>query len=350
MSNRIQLKRSSEVGKVPALADLLVGELAFNSADNKLYINDGSAVRLINSSAYLVTNNSALTVTSTQIATWDAKQDALGYTPVNVAGDTMSGALILAGTPTLANEAATKKYVDDQDALKLSLAGGTMTGALVLAADPVANLEPTTKQYVDGAVSNLSGKYAAPVQNLTDLTALAIVALEDKQIRLVEDSGAIYRYDVQSVVAVDADGVVAPDAITPPAAGRWIKVQAATQNHNMLNGLQGGAANDFLHLTTAEKNGYDSHIVDASLHLTSSQNTWLDAINASSSEVNYLVGVTSAIQTQLNGKEASLGFTPVNIAGDTMTGLLILSGDPVAANGAATKNYIDTALIDGGVF
>lgn len=38
----------------------------------------------------------------------------------------------------------------------------------------------------------------------------------------------------------------------------------------------------------------------------------------------------------------ALGYTPVNKAGDTMTGLLILSGDPVAALGAATKQYVDS--------
>ncbi|MES2965999.1 MAG: hypothetical protein V4760_19105, partial [Bdellovibrionota bacterium] len=43
-----------------------------------------------------------------------------------------------------------------------------------------------------------------------------------------------------------------------------------------------------------------------------------------------------------NGKQASLGYTPVNKAGDTMTGLLLLSGDPVSAAGAATKSYVDT--------
>jgi hypothetical protein len=37
----------------------------------------------------------------------------LGYTPVNKAGDTMLGPLILATEPTLDEEAATKKYVDD---------------------------------------------------------------------------------------------------------------------------------------------------------------------------------------------------------------------------------------------
>ena len=37
-------------------------------------------------------------------------------------------------------------------------------------------------------------------------------------------------------------------------------------------------------------------------------------------EISYLSGVSSGIQSQLNGKQASLGYTPVNKAGDTFTG------------------------------
>ena len=41
------------------------------------------------------------------------KEDVLGYTPLNVAGDTMIGTLTLAGDPTTALQAATKQYVDN---------------------------------------------------------------------------------------------------------------------------------------------------------------------------------------------------------------------------------------------
>ncbi|HWC59691.1 MAG TPA: hypothetical protein VHC44_08360 [Verrucomicrobiae bacterium] len=41
-----------------------------------------------------------------------------------------------------------------------------------------------------------------------------------------------------------------------------------------------------------------------------------------STEFGYLSGVSSSIQTQLNGKQSSLGYTPVNKAGDTMSGSL----------------------------
>jgi hypothetical protein len=52
-----------------------------------------------------------------------------------------------------------------------------------------------------------------------------------------------------------------------------------------------------------------------------------------------LVTATSAVsQSDIT---TSLGYTPVNKAGDTMTGLLILSGDPVNVYGAVTKQYAD---------
>jgi len=41
--------------------------------------------------------------------------------------------------------------------------------------------------------------------------------------------------------------------------------------------------------------------------------------------------------------------TAVSIAGDTMTGFLILNADPVANLGAATKQYVDTAVLSGSI-
>jgi hypothetical protein len=58
------------------------------------------------------------------------------------------------------------------------------------------------------------------------------------------------------------------------------------------------------------------------------------ASSVTDTELGYVSGVTSAIQTQLNAK--------VNKAGDTMTGDLILNADPSLALGAATKQYVDS--------
>jgi len=399
MSNRLQLRRTTTPG-VPLLASLLTAEMAINLTDNDVYYSNGSAVIQLNAAANIRTDANHRFVTDADISSWNTpyilpvadattlggvkigsniqvdvdgtinlsvantttlgllsaadwntfngKQDALGYVPVNQAGDTMMGNLVLAGAPTAANEAATKAYTDAGDLLNLPLTGGTMSGALILNGAPVVGLGAATKDYVDSAVSDISGSYAPPVQTLVDLSALVPAGLEDKQMRLVEDSGAIYRFDTTSTDTADGVDVIIPDTL--PSTGRWIKVQAATQNHNALNGLQGGALNDYLHLTSAEKNGYDAHLADGVIHLTGAQSTWLGNINASAAEVNYLVGVTSAIQTQLDGKQSDLGYVPVNKAGDTMLGDLVLASDPSSAMMPVTLQYLQSYVVDGGQF
>lgn len=76
------------------------------------------------------------------------------------------------------------------------------------------------------------------------------------------------------------------------------------------------------------------HVADDTLHLTSTQNTFLDGVTITFGEVNSLSGITSNVQAQIDSK--------LNKAGATMTGDLVLSADPVSALSAATKQYVDT--------
>jgi hypothetical protein len=87
---------------------------------------------------------------------------------LDLAGGTMSGAIAMGtskitglGTPTANQDAATKTYVDTADALKLSLTGGTMSGAIAMGTskitgmgDPTANQDAATKVYVDGILGS----------------------------------------------------------------------------------------------------------------------------------------------------------------------------------------------------
>jgi len=61
------------------------------------------------------------------------------------------------------------------------------------------------------------------------------------------------------------------------------------------------------------------------------------AVTPTHDELNYVDGVTSAIQTQIDSK--------LSKSGGTMTGLLTLSGDPSTALQAATKQYVDNSDI-----
>ena len=67
-----------------------------------------------------------------------AKQDILGYTPINKAGDTLTGQLKAVGDPSVDADLARKKYVDDGLATKqaslgytpVNVAGDTITGQI----------------------------------------------------------------------------------------------------------------------------------------------------------------------------------------------------------------------------
>jgi microcystin-dependent protein len=75
-------------------------------------------------------------------------------------GGTMTGSLVLYGNPSAVLEAATKGYVDAQDAnlyaatvaglaLCVAKTGDTMTGPLTLPGNPASALQAAPKQYVD---------------------------------------------------------------------------------------------------------------------------------------------------------------------------------------------------------
>jgi hypothetical protein len=65
--------------------------------------------------------------------------------------------------------------------------------------------------------------------------------------------------------------------------------------------------------------------------------------DVSDTEIGYLNGVTSAIQTQIDAKlasaTASSTYAPIN--NPTFTGTVTLAGNPGSANEAATKSYVD---------
>jgi hypothetical protein len=64
-------------------------------------------------------------------------------------------------------------------------------------------------------------------------------------------------------------------------------------------------------------------------------------------ELGYLNDVESNIQDQIDGKQANLGFTPVNVSGDTLTGNLNFGGTHTVTNVRAPSDATDVVrLID----
>jgi hypothetical protein len=99
--------------------------------------------------------------------------------------------------------------------------------------------------------------------------------------------------------------------------------------------------------TLADKEELDSH-ASSNLHLTSPNRTFLNGISVHYSAVNYLSGAASNIQAQINTLSNAINTVydnAVNVDGDTMTGLLTLSGNPTSNLHAVPKQYM-VAYVD----
>lgn len=346
-------------------------------------------------------------------------QDTVINGKVTKSGDTMTGALTLNAAPTIDLHAATKKYVDDNTSNKLSLAGGTMTGPLILSGDPGSLLAAATKQYVDGVAQGLDVKqscHVATTGNVASLSGLLTIdnhVLEDQQRVLVRaqntqadngiyvasagpwsrafdfdnwsevpgafcfiEKGDTYA-DTGWVCTSNAGGTIGVTAITfsqfsgagsYSADGLGIKLDGSVFKLELDgvtlaksgNGLKiandgvsntqiaGGAAISLSKLAplTADK----ALVSDASGVVSISSTTAI--------ELSYVSGVTSAIQTQINAKQAtgnyvtaltgdvtasgpgSAAATVANVGGKTAAQVATSVDDTTNATSAATASRI----------
>jgi hypothetical protein len=71
--------------------------------------------------------------------------------------------------------------------------------------------------------------------------------------------------------------------------------------------------------------------------LVSDSSGFIAESSVTSTELGFLSGVTSGIQSQLNGK--------LSLSGGTMTGTLVLAADPTNPSEAATKNYVMPKMV-----
>lgn len=94
-----------------------------------------------------------------RVADEQSIQDTLGYTPVNKAGDTMTGALVLSGAPTLSLHAATKAYVD-------SVAGSGGASSFTVTGDVTGTLDGGTDVLTLAASGVTAGSYKQVTVNL----------------------------------------------------------------------------------------------------------------------------------------------------------------------------------------
>ena len=346
-------------------------------------------------------------------------QDTVINGKVAKSGDTMTGALTLNADPTLNLHAATKQYVDNNTSNKLPLAGGTLTGSLILDHDPTQALEAATKQYVDGVAQGLNLKdsvHAASTANIPTLSGLLTIdnhVLQDQQRVLVKNQdtpadNGIYvasagpwvrsadmnswaevpsaftfveqgdsQKDTGWVCTSNEGGTLGVTAIT------WTQFSGAGQYTADGQGIE-LVGNEFrleLDGSTLAKSGTGLKISDGGVSdtqiagaaaislsklasltadkaLVSNASGVVSASSVTATELGYVAGVTSAIQTQIDSKQptgnyvtaltgdvtasgpGSAAATVANVGGKTAAQVSTSVDDTLNATSSATANRI----------
>ena len=180
---------------------------------------------------------------------------------------------------------------------------------------PTNNNHLATKSYVDGLVQGLDWQDSAKDKDLSAppsspstgdryiIGGSATDAWSGHDYDVTEWNGS--SWDFTSKSEGMAVWVEDEDVLYTYNGSSWVKF-GSTISHNNTIGLQGGTTNQYYHLTSAQHtdltDGGDTtlHAHDGRYYTESEVNTWRSG--TTQTEMGYVHGVTSDIQTQLNGK------------------------------------------------
>lgn len=276
---------------------------------------------------------------------------------LSLTGGVMTGAITLPADPSQALHAATKQYVDARFDLALPKTGGTLSGALTLPGDPVSVNHATTKGYVDGKIDPHVGDGAlhlgAGQRDWLDAVTVStteINRLSGVQSNVQDQIDARVRLDGGTMTgALSLSGAPTSDA---HAATKQYVDEADVLKLNKAGDTMTGAlslpADPTANLHAATKQYVDSglteHATDASLHLTAAQDAWIDAVTATSTEVNQLVGTTDNVQGQIDAKFDRAGGL---VSGDVTLAAgkaVFVAKTPTADTELANKAYVDARV------
>ena len=286
-----------------------------------------------------------------------------------------NGLIVEGSSATVNNFDILTKKQDDQDYI-VGLIGGTSTS------ENTANTVVKRDANGDFAAGEITADIVGDVTGNAD-TATALETA--RTITLAGDVTGSVSFDGTANVSITAtiDGSFATDAEVATAKGEAI-ADAATDATTKANAAQSAATTAAATDATTKANAAQSAAIstaagDATTKADAAQaaaistaagdaTTKADAAQAAAiassntytdTAVSNLVDSAPELLDTLNELAAAIGDNPnyaadlatsvgekVSKAGDTMTGLLVLSADPSADLGAATKQYVDTAESD----
>jgi hypothetical protein len=278
--------------------------------------------------------------------TADVTGDLTGNVTGNVTGTVSS--LSNHDTADLA-ENATNKYFTDARAVTANTGLWDTIGA-------AATAQGNAEDYADGLAPNYdaAGSAATVASDLTDHENAtvahgatgAVVGTTNTQTLTNKTIGDTLNFTGAGAMTINSDSHI----VLTPAAGssvKWGTDVLATQAYADQAETDAKAYTDTREglITTAYEAYADQAEVDAKAYadqkvadLVDSAPALLDTLNELAAAISDNPNYAADLATAVGEKVAK--------AGDTMTGLLVLSADPTANLGAATKQYVDAAESD----
>jgi hypothetical protein len=340
MAIRIQLRRDTAANWVSSNPTLREGELGIETDTLKIKIGNGSAWNSISNYANVVPSD-----LSTTLGDYVTVSDIGGQG--GVVGLNSSYNAIIPGSSIIIEGVTGDAYettltVTDPTADR-TITFPDATGTVALAENVAAlsgatftgNINVPTAITFEGATAD---SYETTIQ-ATDPTA-------DRTIILPDAAGTVaLTSNIPSTTDTLSEGTTnlyftddrAQDAVaTALSNGTHTNISVSYNDSSNAISLTGAVtytdenAQDAVGNAVGTGLSYNDSTGAISVDTTAIQARVADV---SDTEIGYLNGVTSAIQTQIDGK--------LSLSGGTMTGHLTLSGAPESALHAATKSYVD---------
>lgn len=188
------------------------------------------------------------------------------------------------------------------------------------------------------AISSVFGRTGAVVATSGDYN---LNMLGDVDATIAPTMGQVLQYNVGTNKW--APGTIPPPTETDPTVQMFAKTSLPScAAGEVLN------SNGMFFNCVTDNNGTFSGLANRAV--TTNGMGALTESATTSAELGHLSGVTSPIQTQINGKQMELGFIPINKFGDTLsTGIFELNGtavlrtlNPITATDVVNKQYVDS--------
>jgi len=312
-------------------------------------------------------------VTAAKLAS-TAITDKLGYTPLQASD--LNNYVTLTGTATLTNKTAQNLILTG------TLTAGSTTGSsgqyLQSTGSGVQWVSlsiPSPNSFTNIAVTGQNTIAAdSSSDTLTFIAGTGITITTDNTSDSITITGSAVN-NVFSTIAVAGQSNVIADATSDTltfVAGSNVTITTDSTNDSITINTTDTVSNSFATIAVA---GHSNVVADSSTDILTllassgidiSTNATTDTITITNTGVTSVNGLTGSVSAQniidavksldgpasglnadlLDGNDGSyyqqaLGYTPVNKAGDTMTGYLTLSGAPTSNLHAATKQYVD---------